>query len=145
MEDGLPFLAFRGSIVYSYEASDCSLLSEDIRQTLSDGAAVGFDIEWPPSYTKGKMAKIALIQLCVTEEKCYLFHISSMSGFPKGLKRLLEDETIKKVGVGIEGDHWKLMGDFEVKLKSFVELADVANEKVKLKTFLLREGILLVF
>lgn len=50
------------------------------RQTLSDGAAVGFDIEWPPSYTKGKMAKIALIQLCVTEEKCYLFHISSMSG-----------------------------------------------------------------
>lgn len=133
LEDGLPFLAFRGSIVYSYEASDCSLLSEDIRQTLSDGAAVGFDIEWPPSYTKGKMAKIALIQLCVTEEKCYLFHISSMSGFPKGLKRLLEDETIKKVGVGIEGDHWKLMGDFEVKLKSFVELADVANEKLKCK------------
>jgi len=50
------------------------------RQSLSDGAAVGFDIEWPPSYAKGKMAKIAVIQLCVTEEKCYVFHISSMSG-----------------------------------------------------------------
>ncbi|XP_031463388.1 Werner syndrome ATP-dependent helicase isoform X1 [Phasianus colchicus] len=133
LEDGLPFLEFRGSIIYSYEASDCSLLSEDIRQTLSDGAAVGFDIEWPPSYTKGKTAKIAVIQICVTEEKCYLFHISSMSGFPKGLKRLLEDETIKKAGVGIEGDHWKLMSDFEVKLKSFVELADIANEKLKCK------------
>ncbi|NXI73786.1 WRN helicase, partial [Anseranas semipalmata] len=133
LEDGLPFLEFCGSIVYSYEASDCSLLSEDIRRTLSDGAAVGFDIEWPPSYTKGKMAKIAVIQMCVTEEKCYLFHVSSMSGFPKGLKRLLEDETIKKVGVGIEGDQWKLMSDFEIKLKSFVELADVANEKLKCK------------
>uniref|UniRef100_A0A8C3J7M4 Bifunctional 3'-5' exonuclease/ATP-dependent helicase WRN n=1 Tax=Calidris pygmaea TaxID=425635 RepID=A0A8C3J7M4_9CHAR len=133
LEDGLPFLKFCGSIVYSYEASDCSLLSEDIRQSLSDGAAVGFDIEWPPSYTKGKMAKVAVIQICVTEEKCYLFHISSMSGFPKGLKRLLEDETIKKVGVGIEGDQWKLMSDFEIKLKSFVELADVANEKLKCK------------
>ncbi|KAM6136448.1 bifunctional 3'-5' exonuclease/ATP-dependent helicase WRN isoform 7-T9 [Phoenicopterus ruber ruber] len=133
LEDGLPFLEFRGSVVYSYEASDCSLLSEDIRQSLSDGAAVGFDIEWPPSYTKGKMAKIAVIQICATEEKCYLFHISSMSGFPKGLKRLLEDETIKKVGVGIEGDQWKLMSDFEIKLKSFVELADVANEKLKCK------------
>ncbi|KAM6401475.1 bifunctional 3'-5' exonuclease/ATP-dependent helicase WRN isoform 2-T2 [Pluvialis apricaria] len=133
LEDGLPFLEFCGSIVYSYEASDCSLLSEDIRQSLSDGAAVGFDIEWPPSYTKGKMAKIAVIQICVTEEKCYLFHISSMAGFPKGLKRLLEDETIKKVGVGIEGDQWKLMSDFEIKLKSFVELADVANEKLKCK------------
>ncbi|KFV91123.1 Werner syndrome ATP-dependent helicase, partial [Eurypyga helias] len=133
LEDGLPFLEFCGSIVYSYEASDCSLLSEDIRQSLSDGAAVGFDIEWPPSYTKGKMAKIAVIQICVTEEKCYLFHVSSMSGFPKGLKRLLEDETIKKVGVGIEGDQWKLMSDFEIKLKSFVELADVANEKLNCK------------
>ncbi|KAM6076885.1 bifunctional 3'-5' exonuclease/ATP-dependent helicase WRN isoform 3-T4 [Chlamydotis macqueenii] len=133
LEDGLPFLEFCGSLVYSYESSDCSLISEDIRQSLSDGAAVGFDIEWPPSYTKGKMAKIAVIQICVAEEKCYLFHISSMAGFPKGLKRLLEDETIKKVGVGIEGDQWKLMSDFEVKLKSFVELADVANEKLRCK------------
>ncbi|KAM6268232.1 bifunctional 3'-5' exonuclease/ATP-dependent helicase WRN [Spheniscus humboldti] len=133
LEDELPFLEFCGSVLYSYEASDCSLLSEDIRQSLSDGAAVGFDIEWPPSSTKGKMAKIAVIQICVTEEKCYLFHISSMSGFPKGLKRLLEDETIKKVGVGIEGDQWKLMSDFEIKLKSFVELTDVANEKLKCK------------
>ncbi|XP_064366354.1 bifunctional 3'-5' exonuclease/ATP-dependent helicase WRN isoform X4 [Dromaius novaehollandiae] len=133
LEDGLPFLEFCGSIVYSYDASDCSLLSEDIRGSLSDGAAVGFDIEWPPLYTKGKMAKVAVIQICVTEEKCYLFHISSMSGFPKGLKRLLEDETIKKVGVGIEGDQWKLMSDFEIKLKSFVELADLANEKLKCK------------
>ncbi|KAM4671539.1 bifunctional 3'-5' exonuclease/ATP-dependent helicase WRN isoform 5-T5 [Amazona ochrocephala] len=103
------------------------------RQSLSHGAAVGFDIEWPPSYTKGKIAKIAVIQICVSEEKCYLFHISSMSGFPKGLKRLLEDETIKKVGVGVEGDQWKLMSDFEIKLKSFVELADVANEKLRCK------------
>ncbi|NXX41954.1 WRN helicase, partial [Tricholaema leucomelas] len=57
----------------------------------------------------------------------------SVLGFPKGLKRLLEDETIKKVGVGIEGDQWKLMSDFEIRLKSFVELADVANEKLKCK------------
>ncbi|NWJ02594.1 WRN helicase, partial [Crypturellus undulatus] len=133
LEDGLPFLEFCGSVVYSYDASDCSLLSEDIRGSLSDGAAVGFDIEWPPSYTKGKMAKVALIQICVTEEKCYLFHLSSMSGFPKGLQRLLEDETIKKVGVGIEGDQWKLMSDFEIKMKSLVELSDLANEKLKCK------------
>uniref|UniRef100_A0A8D2MSM1 DNA 3'-5' helicase n=1 Tax=Zonotrichia albicollis TaxID=44394 RepID=A0A8D2MSM1_ZONAL len=131
LEDGLPFLEFSGSVVYSYEASDCSLLSEDI--SLSEGAAVGFDIEWPPSYTKGKMARTAVIQMCVAEDRCYLFHVSSMAGFPKGLKRLLEDETIKKVGVGIEGDQWKLMSDFEIKLKSFVELADIANDKLKCK------------
>lgn len=43
---------------------------------------------------------------------------------------LLENEAIKKVGVGIEGDQWKLLRDFDIKLKSFVELTDVANEKV---------------
>ncbi|XP_043368980.1 Werner syndrome ATP-dependent helicase isoform X3 [Dermochelys coriacea] len=129
LENDLPFLEFHGSIVYSYDASDCSFLSEDIRRNLSGGDVIGFDIEWPPSYTKGKIGKVALIQICVSEKKCYLFHISSMSGFPKGLKRLLEDEDVKKVGVGIEGDQWKLMSDFEIKLKSFVELADVANEK----------------
>ncbi|XP_019349058.2 bifunctional 3'-5' exonuclease/ATP-dependent helicase WRN isoform X3 [Alligator mississippiensis] len=133
LEDDLPFLVFHGSIVYSYDASDCSFLSEDIRINLADGSVIGFDIEWPPSYIKGKVGKVALIQICVSEEKCYLFHISSMSGFPTGLKRLLEDETIKKVGVGIEGDQWKLMSDFEIKLKSFLELADVANEKLKCK------------
>ncbi|XP_012881404.1 PREDICTED: Werner syndrome ATP-dependent helicase [Dipodomys ordii] len=130
-EDDLPFLEFTGSIVYSYEASDCSFLSENISVNLSDGEVVGFDMEWPPINRKGKPSRVALIQLCVSENKCYLFHISSMSVFPQGLKRLLENTAIKKVGVGIEGDQWKLLHDFDVKLTSFVELKDVANEKLK--------------
>ncbi|XP_055423113.1 bifunctional 3'-5' exonuclease/ATP-dependent helicase WRN isoform X5 [Bubalus kerabau] len=129
LEDHLPFLEFTGSTVYSYEANDCSLLSEDISMSLSDGDVVGFDIEWPPAYKKGTLGRVALIQLCVAESKCYLFHISSMSGFPQGLKMLLENEAIKKAGVGIEQDQWKLLRDFDIKLKSIVELTDVANEK----------------
>lgn len=49
--------------------------------SLSDGDVVGFDMEWPPVYTKGKLSRVAVIQLCVSESKCYLFHISSMSGW----------------------------------------------------------------
>ncbi|XP_051690087.2 bifunctional 3'-5' exonuclease/ATP-dependent helicase WRN isoform X3 [Oryctolagus cuniculus] len=131
LEDDLPFLEFTGSIVYSYDSSDCSFLSEDISMSLSDGDVVGFDMEWPPVYTKGKSSRVALIQLCVSESKCYLFHISSMSVFPQGLKMLLENKAIKKAGIGIEGDQWKLLRDFDIKLKSFVELTDVANEKLK--------------
>uniref|UniRef100_A0A2K6KW60 Bifunctional 3'-5' exonuclease/ATP-dependent helicase WRN n=1 Tax=Rhinopithecus bieti TaxID=61621 RepID=A0A2K6KW60_RHIBE len=126
-EDDLPFLEFTGSIVYSYDASDCSFLSEDICMSLSDGDVVGFDMEWPPLYNKGKLGKVALIQLCVSESKCYLFHISSMPG----IKMLLENKAIKKAGVGIEGDQWKLLRDFDIKLKNFVELTDVANKKLK--------------
>ncbi|XP_078065693.1 bifunctional 3'-5' exonuclease/ATP-dependent helicase WRN isoform X2 [Mustelus asterias] len=131
LEDRLPFLDFPGSIICSYEANDCSFLAEDLRYSIAKESAIGFDIEWAPTYVKGKVGKVALIQLCASENKCYLFHISSMSGFPSGLKRLLEDEAVKKVGVGIEGDHWKLMRDYDIKLKSFVELADVANRKLK--------------
>uniref|UniRef100_A0A673SSW9 DNA 3'-5' helicase n=1 Tax=Suricata suricatta TaxID=37032 RepID=A0A673SSW9_SURSU len=101
--------------------------------SLSVGDVVGFDMEWPPVYTPGKQGRVALIQLCVSESKCYLFHISSMSVFPQGLKMLLENEAIKKAGVGIQGDQWKLLKDFDIKLKSFVELTDVANEKLKCK------------
>ncbi|XP_053318707.1 bifunctional 3'-5' exonuclease/ATP-dependent helicase WRN [Spea bombifrons] len=133
LEDDLPFFEFTGSIVYSYEGNDCSLLSEVIRSELPEGAVLGFDIEWPAVYTKGKNGKVALIQVCVSERKCYLFHISAMTSFPKGLKRLLEDESIRKVGVGIEGDQWKLMSDCDLKLKGFIELADVANQKLKCK------------
>ncbi|RXM97957.1 Werner syndrome ATP-dependent helicase-like, partial [Acipenser ruthenus] len=131
LEDNLPYLEFPGSVVYSYESGDCSFLSEDLRDTLAAGSPVGFDIEWPP-FTNGKAGKVALLQLCPSEKKCYLFHLSSMSGFPSGLKRLLEDETIKKVGVGIEGDRWKLMSDCDIKLSGFVELTHIANEKAGL-------------
>lgn len=61
--------------------------------------------------------------------------LHAVAGFPPGLKMFLEDESIKKVGVGIEGDKWKLLSDYEIKLKNCVELSDLANEKVSLFCF----------
>uniref|UniRef100_A0A8C7KZP9 DNA 3'-5' helicase n=1 Tax=Oncorhynchus kisutch TaxID=8019 RepID=A0A8C7KZP9_ONCKI len=128
-EDDLPYLEFTGTVIFSQEKNDCSFLSDEL--SLSPGSAVGFDIEWPPSFTKGQKKKVALVQLCASVEKCYLFHLSPMSRFPTGLKIFLEDETIRKVGVGIEGDMWKLLSDFDVKLKNFVELGDLANGRLR--------------
>uniref|UniRef100_A0A8C8FIC0 DNA 3'-5' helicase n=1 Tax=Oncorhynchus tshawytscha TaxID=74940 RepID=A0A8C8FIC0_ONCTS len=129
IEDDLPYLEFTGTVIFSQEKNDCSFLSDE--SSLSPGSAVGFDIEWPPSFTKGQKKKVALVQLCVSVEKCYLFHLSPMSRFPTGLKIFLEDETIRKVGVGIKGDMWKLLSDFDVKLKNFVELGDLANGRLR--------------
>uniref|UniRef100_A0AAZ3Q196 DNA 3'-5' helicase n=1 Tax=Oncorhynchus tshawytscha TaxID=74940 RepID=A0AAZ3Q196_ONCTS len=131
IEDDLPYLEFTGTVIFSQEKNDCSFLSDELRSSLSPGSAVGFDIEWPPSFTKGQKKKVALVQLCVSVEKCYLFHLSPMSRFPTGLKIFLEDETIRKVGVGIKGDMWKLLSDFDVKLKNFVELGDLANGRLR--------------
>ncbi|KAL2100275.1 hypothetical protein ACEWY4_004669 [Coilia grayii] len=131
LEPDLPYLEFTGTIIYSQEKNDCSFLSEDLRSSLSPGSAIGFDLEWPPSFTKGKTKKVAMVQMCASEDECYLFHVSSMAGFPSGLKKVLEDETIKKVGVGIDGDKWKLLSDFDIKLQNCVELSDLANEKLR--------------
>lgn len=74
-----------------------------------------------------------------TESACHflvlsdylLMHcLSYASGFPPGLKMFLEDENIMKVGVGIEGDKWKLLSDYDIKLKNIVELSDLANKTV---------------
>lgn len=58
---------------------------------------------------------------------CLSHHVS---GFPPGLKLFLEDESIVKVGVGIEGDKWKLLSDYDIKLKNVVELSHLANDTV---------------
>lgn len=46
------------------------------------------------------------------------------------MKMFLEDESIRKVGVGIEGDKWKLLSDFDVNLKGYLELGKLANNTV---------------
>ncbi|XP_074084393.1 bifunctional 3'-5' exonuclease/ATP-dependent helicase WRN isoform X2 [Macrotis lagotis] len=55
-----------------------------------------------------------------------------ISVFPQGLKMLLENEAVIKTGMGI-ADQWKLLRDFDIHLKGFVELASLANEKLKCK------------
>ncbi|XP_067114125.1 bifunctional 3'-5' exonuclease/ATP-dependent helicase WRN isoform X2 [Osmerus mordax] len=129
-DEDLPYLEFTGTVIYSHEKNDCLFLSQDLRAGLEPSSAIGFDIEWPPCFLKGQK-KVALVQLCTSEEKCYLFHLCSMTGFPTGLKLLLEDESVIKVGVGIEGDMWKLLSDFSIKMTNFVELGDLGNEKLR--------------
>ncbi|CAH1241223.1 WRN [Branchiostoma lanceolatum] len=126
----LPVLKFTGNVVYCYQTGDCSFMCEDIisNSTSEHSCVLGFDIEWPVTYTAGKEEKTALLQLCPSHNKCYLFHLSCMAGFPGGLKKLLETESIKKVGVGIQGDVWKLLRDFDIQMKGCVDLSNLANQ-----------------
>ncbi|XP_078661495.1 bifunctional 3'-5' exonuclease/ATP-dependent helicase WRN-like [Branchiostoma floridae x Branchiostoma belcheri] len=125
----LPVLKFTGNIVYCYQKDDCSFICEDIMSNSTSGCVVGFDIEWPVTYTAGKEEKTAVLQLCSSHNKCYLLHLSCMAGFPGGLKKLLETESIKKVGVGIQGDVWKLLRDFDIQMTGGVDLSNLANQK----------------
>ncbi|XP_046332125.2 Werner syndrome ATP-dependent helicase homolog [Haliotis rufescens] len=139
----MPFIAFAGSTVYTHNFGDCSLLCEEIIRTCLDAdnnseLCVGFDLEWPVTYMRGNGGRVALVQVAVNEYTCYLFHISAIGSLPKMLKRLIEDDRVKKIGVNIENDMWKLAKDFDFEARkvirnSMIDLGKLANTKLKSK------------
>ncbi|XP_046574712.1 Werner syndrome ATP-dependent helicase homolog [Haliotis rubra] len=147
----MPFIAFSGSTVYSHNAGDCSLLCEEIIRTSLDAGTnseiyVGFDLEWPVTYTKGTGGRVALVQVAVNESKCYLFHISAIGSLPKMLRKIIEDDRVKKIGVNIENDMWKLAKDFDFEARkvirnSMIDLGKLANTKLKSKENWSLEGL----
>lgn len=133
-----PEFKFTGSIIYSHNSEDCNIICDDILSSLKSGKDmfIGFDSEWPVTYQKGKRARTALVQICLSEDKCYLFHVSCMAKFPVMLKKLIENQSIKKVGLNVEYDLWKLEADYGVRVKNVVqngviELKTLANQKLK--------------
>ena len=63
--------------------------------TLRKHKIVGFDTETRPSFKKGRMHSIALVQLS-TKEEAFLFRVNKI-GMPAALADLLSDESVMKV------------------------------------------------
>eukprot|EP00897_Mesotaenium_endlicherianum_P010417 jgi/Mesen1/9403/ME000614S08659 len=153
LECHLPHLRFGGEIVYcaTSDAVDAAILR--LRAELADAGphrrnqnspqggesgpgptpepAVGLDIEWKVSFKRGATPnKSALLQLCASARCCYLVHVF-LTGVTPSLRLLLEDCTLRKVGVGIYGDAAKLWRDYGVTLGGVVDVSDVANRKLR--------------
>lgn len=69
---------------------------------LSRARVVGFDTETRPSFQKGRMFNVALMQLS-TDEHCYLFRLN-MLGISEHLRHFLEDPEIIKIGLSVHDD-----------------------------------------
>ncbi|KAJ3091559.1 hypothetical protein HK102_000098 [Quaeritorhiza haematococci] len=92
-------------------------VSRALSVCLSSREAVALDMEWNP-FSRGYQRKTALIQLCTSHAVGY---------FPQDLKGFLEDEKIMKIGLNIKGDALKLYRDFNVRMRSWVELSSLAK------------------
>ena len=81
---------------------------------------VGFDTETRPSFKKGMLNEVALMQLS-TEDTCYLFRLNKI-GLCKSLLDFIEDEKCVKVGLSLHDDFHNLhrIADFEP--KGFIDL-----------------------
>lgn len=94
---------------------------------LLSAKALGFDTETKPSFKKGEVYKVALLQLS-TEIDAYLIRLHHVTEF-EIIKSVLQNEQILKVGVAIRDDLKQLQKHFTFQPKNFIELQDIAKEK----------------
>lgn len=122
----LPNLDFRGKVVV---ASTPKEMDEAVK-SFTDEKVLGFDTETKNS-NEQKDRFPDLVQLA-SHEKVVLLQMSRFGneyeGFPIGVKKLLEDESIVKVGVGINEDMKSLEKGWKgLRCKSGVDLGQIAN------------------
>ena len=86
---------------------------------------LGFDTETRPSFKKGVHHKCSLLQVA-TGNCCFLFRLNYI-GLCPAVKRLLEDNTVTKVGLAWKNDALGLHQLGEFQMGDFVDLQDMAH------------------
>ena len=116
----LPRVIFPGRIIVVLSASE----AERAVDYLLAQPVLGFDTETRPSFKKGVHHKCALLQVA-TPKYCFLFRLNYI-GLCPAVKRLLEDNSVTKVGLAWKNDALGLheLGNFQ--MGTFVDLQDMA-------------------
>lgn len=133
----LPSAHFNGKIKLIDKPED---VAEAVR-ALRKAPLIGFDTETRPSFHKGQLHSVALLQLS-TENCCYLFRINIL-GLQSELKSILEDENVKKIGLSTHDDFHNLNRVEPIEPSGFIELQDyVAQFHIKDRSLSKIYGIL---
>jgi ribonuclease D len=93
---------------------------------LSGFSCLGFDTETRPTFKKGNLNSVALIQLA-TNKQCYLFRLNKI-GFSPALIRLLSDPNIRKVGLSLNDDFTSMSRRMRFIPQGFVDLQKIVSE-----------------
>ena len=117
------FLSFTGKI--HLITNDQELLN--VAGQLSAIKEFGFDTETRPSFKKGEVYQVALLQLA-TETDAYIIRLHRISQF-QILKTIFEATEVLKVGVAIRDDLKQLQKVFQFTQENFIELQTLAKEK----------------
>lgn len=132
----LSFIKYSGAIKYYTDKIDIAVTSDELMTWVakqdSDIVPVAFDLEWPFSFQTGP-GKTALMQLCLDEKECYLFHLTQLQKLPASLMALLSHPKVRLHGVNIKNDIRKLKRDFpevtvEILIENCIDLGPWCNE-----------------
>lgn len=72
-------------------------------EILKEQKLLGFDSETKPSFVKGKINNVCLIQLS-TLSTCYLFRINMADMLSDIISEIMENENIMKIGLSLKDD-----------------------------------------
>jgi ribonuclease D len=112
----LPLQAFTGTI----HVVDSMAGLKKYLPVLKKEKVVGFDTETRPSFRKGQVNQISLVQLA-TPFHAFLFRISALN-LPDKLIELFEDDSIIKVGAALHDDLIDLRRIRDFKAGGFLDL-----------------------
>ncbi|MCC8088352.1 MAG: 3'-5' exonuclease domain-containing protein 2 [Rikenellaceae bacterium] len=120
--NSLPLAGFKGDIFIVDDAEKM----EQAYLELKDEKILGFDTETRPSFMKGKLNKMSLVQLS-SEKKAYLLRINR-TDLTEGIISLLENKGIIKVGASIRDDIRGIQKQFPFEPAGFVDIQNIASD-----------------
>ena len=112
----LPIKRFHGQILLV----DHTSLFDDAKKILDKELLLGFDTETKPSFKKGRVHNVALLQLS-TGESAVLFRLNKVH-VPKFVIDILENKDIIKAGVALKDDLTGLKKIARIEPDSFIDL-----------------------
>lgn len=118
----LPLKHYEGKIVIASTEDQVERAVDEINQS----SVVGFDTEAKPTFIKGQIRNIGLIQVA-TQSKVFLLRTHKL-GITDCVHRFLENEHILKVGIGLKDDYNLLDRLRPFEPKGFLDLNDTLAE-----------------
>lgn len=118
----MPLRAFEGEIVLIDKNDE---LLEAVKY-LKKYTVLGFDTETRPSFKRGQINDVSLLQLAANN-RTFLFRVNKI-GLPQDLARLLSDPKIVKVGAAIKDDIKGLQKINDFDANGFLELQDYVSK-----------------
>lgn len=114
----MPKAAFPGKIHIAQTPQEVERAVEYLKTC----SVLGIDSETRPSFTKGKVYKVALLQVASVEH-CFLFRLN-LTGLTLPLIMLLENPQITKVGLSLHDDFMMLHKRAPFEPRGYIELQE---------------------
>ena len=118
----LPRVVFEGRIVVVLTAAE----AEKAVDYLLTQPILGVDTETRPSFRKGRVNQVALLQVA-THDVCFLFRLN-LIGMASAVIRLLEDTNVPKIGLSLHDDLMMLERRGSFKRGNFIDLQQKVKE-----------------